>query len=98
MEERLECFKILKYDIEAERIPRPAQGEDNKVQLTSVSVKCISNTNTVQPDLSCHYVIVQGYSRTRDLDSEQLLEQLPSLQQLLYRLMGCRVCYLFLFI
>ncbi|KAL7606645.1 hypothetical protein Lser_V15G14970 [Lactuca serriola] len=61
LEERLECFKILKYDIEAERIPRPAQGEDNK-----------------------------GYSRTRDLDSEQLLEQLPSLQQLLYRLMGCR--------
>ncbi|CAI9278487.1 unnamed protein product [Lactuca saligna] len=61
LEERLECFKILKYDIESERIPRPAQGEDNK-----------------------------GYSRTRDLDSEQLLEQLPSLQQLLYRLMGCR--------
>ncbi|KAI3720132.1 hypothetical protein L6452_21042 [Arctium lappa] len=61
LEERLECFKILKYDIEAERIPRPAQGEENK-----------------------------GYSRTRDLDSEQLLEQLPSLQQLLYRLMGCR--------
>ncbi|KVH97668.1 AP180 N-terminal homology (ANTH) domain-containing protein [Cynara cardunculus var. scolymus] len=61
LEERLECFKILKYDIEAERIPRPAQGEDNK-----------------------------GYSRTRDLDSEQLLEHLPSLQQLLYRLMGCR--------
>ncbi|KAI3497824.1 hypothetical protein L1887_33397 [Cichorium endivia] len=61
LEERLECFKILKYDIESERIPRPAPGEDNK-----------------------------GYSKTRDLDSEQLLEQLPSLQQLLYRLMGCR--------
>ncbi|KAJ0677788.1 putative ANTH domain, ENTH domain, ANTH domain superfamily protein [Helianthus annuus] len=61
LEERLECFRILKYDIEAERIPRPAQGEENK-----------------------------GYSRTRDLESEELLEQLPSLQQLLYRLMGCR--------
>nr|XP_043638270.1 putative clathrin assembly protein At2g01600 [Erigeron canadensis] len=61
LEERLECFRILKYDIEAERIPRPAQGQDNK-----------------------------GYSKTRDLESEELLEQLPSLQQLLYRLMGCR--------
>ncbi|XP_071735585.1 putative clathrin assembly protein At2g01600 isoform X2 [Rutidosis leptorrhynchoides] len=60
LEERLECYKHLKYDIEAERIPRAAQGDD------------------------------KGYSRTRDLDSEQLLEQLPSLQQLLYRLMGCR--------
>ncbi|KAI3730666.1 hypothetical protein L1987_61838 [Smallanthus sonchifolius] len=61
LEERLECFRVLKYDIEAERIPRPAQGEDNK-----------------------------GYSRTRNLESEELLEQLPSLQQLLYRLMGCK--------
>nr|GEV97603.1 putative clathrin assembly protein At2g01600 [Tanacetum cinerariifolium] len=61
LEERLECFRVLKYDIEAERIPRPAQGQDNK-----------------------------GYSKTRDLESEDLLEQLPSLQQLLYRLMGCR--------
>ncbi|OMO60651.1 ENTH/ANTH/VHS superfamily protein [Corchorus capsularis] len=60
LEERLECFRILKYDIEAERLPRPAQGED------------------------------KGYSRTRDLDSEDLLEQLPALQQLLYRLIGCR--------
>ncbi|KAK9063677.1 hypothetical protein SSX86_017548 [Deinandra increscens subsp. villosa] len=61
LEERLECFRVLKYDIEAERIPRPAAGQDNK-----------------------------GYSRTRDLESEELLEHLPSLQQLLYRLMGCR--------
>ncbi|KAK1419867.1 hypothetical protein QVD17_29270 [Tagetes erecta] len=61
LEERLECFRVLKYDIEAERIPRPAQGQENK-----------------------------GYSRTRDLESEELLEQLPSLQQLLYRLVGCR--------
>ncbi|KAJ6718911.1 hypothetical protein OIU79_006722 [Salix purpurea] len=60
LEERLECFKILKYDIEAERLPRPGQGPD------------------------------KGYSRTRDLDSEELLEQLPALQQLLYRLVGCR--------
>ncbi|KAL2904558.1 hypothetical protein RDABS01_003268 [Bienertia sinuspersici] len=60
LEERLECFRVLKYDIEAERLPRPAEGQE------------------------------KGYSRTRDLDSEELLEQLPALQQLLYRLIGCR--------
>ncbi|XP_024025040.1 putative clathrin assembly protein At2g01600 [Morus notabilis] len=60
LEERLECFRILKYDIEAERLPRPAQGQE------------------------------KGYSRTRELDSEELLEQLPALQQLLYRLISCR--------
>ncbi|KAJ7954261.1 ENTH/ANTH/VHS superfamily protein [Quillaja saponaria] len=60
LEERLECFRILNYDIEAERLPRPAQGQE------------------------------KGYSRTRDLDSEELLDQLPAFQQLLYRLIGCR--------
>ncbi|KAF7827643.1 putative clathrin assembly protein [Senna tora] len=60
LEERLECFRVLKYDIEAERLPKSVPGED------------------------------KGYSRTRDLDSERLLEQLPALQQLLYRLIGCR--------
>ncbi|XP_062110146.1 putative clathrin assembly protein At2g01600 [Humulus lupulus] len=60
LEERLECFRVLKYDIEAERLPRPAQGQE------------------------------KGYGRTRELDSEELLEQLPALQQLLYRLIGCR--------
>ncbi|KAL9229294.1 hypothetical protein vseg_004778 [Gypsophila vaccaria] len=62
LEERLECFKALRYDIEAERLPKPAQGQGQE----------------------------KGYSKTRDLDSEELLEQLPALQQLLYRLIGCR--------
>ncbi|TYI34190.1 hypothetical protein ES332_A04G186100v1 [Gossypium tomentosum] len=60
LEERLECYSILKYDIEAERLPRPVLGQD------------------------------KDYSRTTELDSEELLEQLPALQQLLYRLIGCR--------
>ncbi|KAF8040179.1 hypothetical protein BT93_B2417 [Corymbia citriodora subsp. variegata] len=60
LEERLECFRILKYDTEAERLPRPAQGQE------------------------------KGYSRTRDLDSEELLEQLPALQHLLRCLIGCQ--------
>ncbi|XXG50999.1 hypothetical protein AAC387_Pa02g4871 [Persea americana] len=60
LEERLECFRVLKYDVEAERLTRPAEGHE------------------------------KGLSRTRDLNSEELLEQLPALQQLLYRLIGCR--------
>lgn len=60
LEERLECFRVLKYDVEAERLKVPAQGTE------------------------------KGYSRTRELESEELLEQLPALQQLLYRLLGCR--------
>ncbi|KAL8150774.1 hypothetical protein V2J09_020582 [Rumex salicifolius] len=60
LEERLECFRVLKYDIETRRVQRSSQ----------------------EPDMS--------HSITRDLDNEQLLEQLPSLQQLMYRLVGCR--------
>ncbi|XP_006657301.1 putative clathrin assembly protein At5g57200 [Oryza brachyantha] len=59
LEERLECFKVLRYDIEAERL-RPAEGAP------------------------------KGQSRTRSLGKDELLEQLPALQQLLYRLVGCQ--------
>lgn len=31
LEERLECFRVFKYDIEAEKIPTLAQGQENKV-------------------------------------------------------------------
>ncbi|XP_073109521.1 putative clathrin assembly protein At5g35200, partial [Elaeis guineensis] len=48
LEERLECFRILKYDVETEN------------------------------------------SRTSELDTADLLEQLPALQQLLFRLLGCQ--------
>ncbi|KAL2338417.1 hypothetical protein Fmac_012863 [Flemingia macrophylla] len=48
LEERLECFRVLKYDIEADR------------------------------------------PRTKDLDTAELLQQLPSLQQLLFRVIGCQ--------
>uniref|UniRef100_A0A2P2LP55 Clathrin assembly protein n=1 Tax=Rhizophora mucronata TaxID=61149 RepID=A0A2P2LP55_RHIMU len=48
LEERLECFRVLKYDLE---IDRP---------------------------------------RTKELDTAELLEQLPALQQLLYRVLGCQ--------
>lgn len=35
--------------------------------------------------------MVQFLQRTKDLETAELLEQLPSLQQLLYRLLGCQV-------
>uniref|UniRef100_A0A0D9WJC9 ENTH domain-containing protein n=1 Tax=Leersia perrieri TaxID=77586 RepID=A0A0D9WJC9_9ORYZ len=60
LEERLECFRVLKYDVEAERLSKQGQGPE------------------------------KGHSRTRELESQDLLEQLPALQQLLYRLVGCR--------
>lgn len=60
LEERLECFRVLKYDVEAERLSKQGPGPE------------------------------KGHSRTRELESQDLLEQLPALQQLLYRLVGCR--------
>ncbi|KAL6554500.1 hypothetical protein OROHE_007523 [Orobanche hederae] len=48
LEERLECFRVLKYDIQADRV------------------------------------------RTKDLNTPELLEQLPALQQLLYCVLGCQ--------
>ncbi|XP_057967634.1 putative clathrin assembly protein At5g35200 [Malania oleifera] len=48
LEERLECFRVLKYDIETDR------------------------------------------PRTKDLDTGELLEHLPALQQLLHRVLGCQ--------
>ncbi|MCO5548605.1 hypothetical protein L7F22_002065 [Adiantum nelumboides] len=49
LEERLECFRLLKYDLDSDRI-----------------------------------------LRIKELDTIDLLEQLPALQELLYRLMGCQ--------
>ncbi|KAK7281170.1 hypothetical protein RIF29_08916 [Crotalaria pallida] len=60
IEERLECYRILKYDIESERLTKS----------TSSATK--------------------AHSRTRSLANDDLLEQLPALQQLLYRLIGCQ--------
>ncbi|XP_059634593.1 putative clathrin assembly protein At5g57200 [Cornus florida] len=60
LEERLECFRILKYDIETERLTKTSPGS------------------------------TKVHSRTRLLSGEELLEQLPALQQLLFRLIGCQ--------
>ncbi|OMO61134.1 ENTH/ANTH/VHS superfamily protein [Corchorus capsularis] len=60
IEERLECFRVLKYDIEAERLTKSSPGAS------------------------------KAHSKTRLLSCNELLEQLPALQQLLYRLIGCQ--------
>ncbi|KAL6888440.1 hypothetical protein ACP4OV_009466 [Aristida adscensionis] len=58
LEERLECFRVLRYDIETERLMKSQQ--------------CST----------------KAHSKTRTLPCPDLLEQLPALQQLLFRLMG----------
>nr|XP_043629811.1 putative clathrin assembly protein At5g57200 [Erigeron canadensis] len=63
LEERLECFRMLGYDIESERMTK---------QLTG------------------NYNFVKEYSRTRLISCDKLLEQLPQMQQLLFRLIGCQ--------
>ncbi|KAG1364506.1 putative clathrin assembly protein [Cocos nucifera] len=60
LEERLECFRILKYDIEAEHLRKFSDGD------------------------------AKGQSRTGNLGCQDLLDQLPALQNLLYRLVGCQ--------
>uniref|UniRef100_A0ACD5V8V7 Uncharacterized protein n=1 Tax=Avena sativa TaxID=4498 RepID=A0ACD5V8V7_AVESA len=60
MEERLECFRVLKYDIETERLMKSPQ--------------CST----------------KAHSRTRTLPCLDLMEHLPALQQLLFKLMGCQ--------
>ncbi|WOK99901.1 clathrin assembly protein [Canna indica] len=60
LEERLQCFKILRYDVEAQNLWRYSD------------------------------VIDVDQSRTRGLSGAELLNQLPALQQLLFRLVGCQ--------
>ncbi|KAG8485677.1 hypothetical protein CXB51_019014 [Gossypium anomalum] len=59
LEERLDCFRVLQYDIEAERLTKLASGGSSKGQ-------------------------------SRRMSSEELIEQLPALQQLLSRLINCQ--------
>ena len=60
LEERLECFRILKYDIEFDRITKSSSA------------------------------LTKAKSKARVLTTDDLLEQLPALQQLLYRLVCCQ--------
>jgi hypothetical protein len=92
LEERLECFRVLKYDIETERLTKSPQCS-TKVGIRSFPaiswricflalrrlIKMLSNSQ------------MQAHSRTRTLPCLDLMEHLPALQQLLFRLMGCQV-------
>ncbi|KAG4133342.1 hypothetical protein ERO13_D08G090600v2 [Gossypium hirsutum] len=59
LEKRLDCFRVLQYDIEAERLTKLASGGSSRGQ-------------------------------SRRMSSGELIEQLPALQQLLSRLIGCQ--------
>ncbi|KAK6126602.1 hypothetical protein DH2020_039648 [Rehmannia glutinosa] len=63
LEERVECFRNLNFDIESDRAPKSPSGVSKEIKEQS---------KTPQPN------------------AEELLEQLPSLQQLLYRLICCQ--------
>ncbi|KAK6783813.1 hypothetical protein RDI58_017267 [Solanum bulbocastanum] len=80
LEERLECFRVLKYDVETDRPVGTA--------APSVSVGIRTwDLQFVTPILG--HPLGDAY-RTKDLDTPELLEQLPALQQLLYRINGCQ--------
>nr|GLL20398.1 putative clathrin assembly protein At5g35200 isoform X2 [Ipomoea trifida] len=64
LEERLECFRILKYDVET--------------------------PHTIQFTLSKHTFSLHLMKRSKELDTLELLEQLPALQQLLHCVIGCQ--------
>ncbi|CAH8338163.1 unnamed protein product [Eruca vesicaria subsp. sativa] len=85
LEERLECYRVLKYDIESERLPKSSGAASKVCLLTS------HQQETVQISLQslCFNLFVQKHT-TRMLSGEDLLEQLPALQQLLFRLIGCQ--------
>ncbi|KAK4791807.1 hypothetical protein SAY86_032220 [Trapa natans] len=68
LEERLECFRILKFDVETEQLTKTSPGGSK---------------------VSFPFLLHQAHSRTRLMASHELLEQLPALQQLLYRLIIC---------
>lgn len=98
LEERLECYRVLKYDIEAERLPK-GSGASSKVcfgashhlkptQKKRIKTNMFYNNKYIVQNVD--FNASQTY-RTRMLSNEELLEQLPALQQLLFRLTGCKV-------
>ena len=40
-----------------------------------------------------NFAICEFFQRTKDLDTAELLEQLPTLQQLLHRVIDCQVSF-----
>lgn len=86
LEERLECFRVLKYDIETERLMRSPQ-------CSSKVILKVWKFNNAEPATWLRSVIltIQGHSKTRTLPCPDLLEQLPALQQLLFRVVGVQV-------
>lgn len=47
-------------------------------------------TQEIRSSCECIALLVQ---RTKDLDTAELLEHLPALQQLLFRVLGCQVIF-----
>lgn len=91
LEERLECFRVLNYDIETERLMRSPQRSGKVIlSLRNLVLRKFNNTGHVSW-LCCVILTIQGHSKTRNLSCPDLLEQLPALQQLLFRVVGVQV-------
>lgn len=92
LEERLECFRTLKYDIESERLTKISPGA-TKVYVCNIPLtpSWVLQQYIWEIMLILKWIKIQAHSRTRLLTREELLDQLPALQQLLYRLIGCQV-------
>ncbi|XP_026387617.1 putative clathrin assembly protein At5g35200 isoform X1 [Papaver somniferum] len=82
LEERLECFRVLKYDVETDPpVSYLYNILSNPILLLSLLLHC--DTRSI-----CNFGCC--LQRTRDLDTMDLLEHLPALQQLLFRVLGCQ--------
>jgi hypothetical protein len=90
LDERVECFRVLKYDVELDRLLKLPQAS-GKVALEVKScgigiVNCLLHVNAM-----LNLGKFQAHSRTRTLPLGELLDQLPALQKLLLRLIYCQV-------
>ena len=98
LEEKLECFRVLKYDIETER------SVSLSLHFSSFSLFIFPHHNYSSFLYGSIATLIKKtdlwspMQRTKDLDTIDLLEQLPALQQLLHRAIGCQVslCHLLL--
>jgi hypothetical protein len=91
LEERVECFRFLKYDAELDRLLKLPQAS-GKVALEvkscgiDIIVSCLLHVNAI-----LNLGKFQAHSRTRTLPLGELLDQLPAFQELLLRLIYCQV-------
>ncbi|XP_066376288.1 putative clathrin assembly protein At5g57200 isoform X3 [Miscanthus floridulus] len=81
LDERVECFRVLKYDVELDRLLKLPHASGK----VGIIVNCLLHVNAM-----LNLGKSQAHSRTRTLPLGELLDQLPALQKLLLRLIYCQ--------